>query len=219
MERNWVGAVVTNTQINKTKTFWDHIASKVMTPRDRLNWRLQQLLYRAAYDHLVQVRARSERVGEHKATRALAQAASDPAGAISTALAALDAAERDADAASLEAWIDMRVLAEAVFQSVHEVSVGSALRHVIHRVVAPPSTVPMHIKMHNMYYRKINHNIKLSVSYFVLRISPGALRMLVAHSNSPSQSTEASTLDVVTIWTWPTCRYPTRRFFVSRSPT
>eukprot|EP01047_Picozoa_sp_COSAG01_P038461 COSAG01_NODE_3123_length_6553_cov_9.997676_2_plen_414_part_00 len=185
MERNWVGAVVTNTQINRTKTFWDHIASEVMTPRDRLNWRLQQLLYRAAYDHLVQVRARSERAGELKATHALAQAASDPAHAISAALAALDAAERDADAASLEAWIDMRVFAEAVFQSVHEVSVSSALRHVFHRVVAPPSTAPSrHMKIHNMYSRNIHHNIQLSVTCLVLRISPGALRMLVAQQFS-----------------------------------
>jgi len=52
LEEDWVGPVVGNPTINATFALLQQIQSN-MTPRDRLQWRLQQLLYRANYDRFV----------------------------------------------------------------------------------------------------------------------------------------------------------------------
>jgi len=120
LEKNWVGAVVGNPQVNATFALATRIMQE-MTPRDRWRWRLQQLLYRATYDKFVQLRATIERAGEEKALEALAQhAATSPAKAIAAAKAALDLADAASKGASAELWTELRVWAEAVFQSVHQ---------------------------------------------------------------------------------------------------
>lgn len=92
-------------------------------PRDRLQWRLQQLAYRSNFDKLVQTRATVERAGESTAMVALARyssSGSSPAEAISIAENILASASAASKMASMDLWIEMRVWAEAVFQSVHE---------------------------------------------------------------------------------------------------
>ncbi|HEV8541847.1 MAG TPA: hypothetical protein VGR78_05615, partial [Verrucomicrobiae bacterium] len=66
LEENWIGAVATNTSIQKnTEKAWalEHEASPPM----KLNWRFQQALYRAFYDSYVSMRLRIETEQEARA--------------------------------------------------------------------------------------------------------------------------------------------------------
>ena len=56
LEQDWIGRLVDNPAVNATfATF--AVVQQLMMPRDRWNWRVQQLLYRANYDKFLQVRA------------------------------------------------------------------------------------------------------------------------------------------------------------------
>jgi hypothetical protein len=123
-------------QVNETIANFANI-ERTMSPRMRWQWRLQQLMYRANYDKLLQVRLVAEREGEVTALRILRAGLprrstawlSTHQGVISStaiaalmanATAALSKAAALSETASLPYWIEMRVWAEAVFQSTHQ---------------------------------------------------------------------------------------------------
>ena len=87
LERNWIGRLATNTGIART---WDRFNTMQAraTPQEKLNWRFQQAVYRAAYDRYLQLRLAHETATEREALSELAQAGN------LGALAALDSAER-----------------------------------------------------------------------------------------------------------------------------
>ena len=55
LERDWVGRLTDNMDINATHDIFVQVQA-TMAVRRRWNWRLQQLMYRANYDKLLQVR-------------------------------------------------------------------------------------------------------------------------------------------------------------------
>lgn len=120
LERDWVGPLVGNPQINVTFSLLHKILA-AMPVRVRWSWRAQQLMYRANYDKFLQVRATLLQLGEVKALAVLrATAPVDPERAMAEAAAELDAADTEALRAGAELHIQLRILAEAVFQSIHE---------------------------------------------------------------------------------------------------
>ena len=74
LELNWVGPLADNHGVNITLALADEVEGKVASPRDRANWRLQQLLYRARYDAYVQRRLGYEDAAEVCALSSLADA-------------------------------------------------------------------------------------------------------------------------------------------------
>ena len=117
LERNWRGPLAENTGVDATLHEFQAM-EKSATPRQKLNWRFQEGLYRAYYDAYVRSRLITETRQEEAAMRELAEAKQKGS------TAAMDAAERTlaADARTAEAR-DWRVrvfeLAEALFQSIH----------------------------------------------------------------------------------------------------
>jgi hypothetical protein len=116
LERNWRGALLTNTSVYLTLDQFQTM-ERAAAPQDLLNWRFQQALYRAYYDAYVASRLLYENWAERMALDRLR--AAPRAGA----LAALGEAESLLDRVVAERDLDPRrtrvfELAEALFQSI-----------------------------------------------------------------------------------------------------
>ncbi len=117
LERNWRGPLLTNASVETTlRQFQD--LERSATPRDLLNWRFQQALYRAYYDAFLRDRLLHETALESESLAVLRRA--DHLGS----LAAIRQAESIlARASNHPASPDRRArvheLAEALFQSIH----------------------------------------------------------------------------------------------------
>jgi hypothetical protein len=117
LEKNWEGPLLTNANVETTlQQFQD--MERTASPRDLLNWRFQQGLYRAYYDAYLKQKLTFETELEERATDELRHA-----GDIGS-LAAIERAERTLARASTERVApDRRArifeLAEALFQSIH----------------------------------------------------------------------------------------------------
>jgi hypothetical protein len=116
LEKNWVGPVRENTGIDETlKAF--RAMERDAGPREKLNWRFQQALYRAYYDAYVRARLRHESAAMDAALARLRQAGTVGAlRAIADAEAILDRATKEPAAPELRARLNE--LAEALFQSI-----------------------------------------------------------------------------------------------------
>jgi hypothetical protein len=132
LESNWQGPVEHNPSINQTYALAEGLLTDGgslvprMTPRDRLEWRLQQLMYRAHYDKFVQQRVATERLGVRRALASIRQSLDDGhhsssvAAAVAKATLTLDEAAQKSRETTSVLWTEMRVWAEALFQSVHQ---------------------------------------------------------------------------------------------------
>jgi hypothetical protein len=123
LEENWRGPLASNRQVDVTLAQFQDMERRA-TPRQRLNWRFQQGLYRAYYDAYVHSRLLSENRQEEMAMAALATAKRNWPLTSTGSLKAMDAAEAilDTDARTADALrYRARVfeLAEALFQSIH----------------------------------------------------------------------------------------------------
>jgi hypothetical protein len=113
LEQNWRGAVATNASIEPTYQLF-HRLEQSATPQQKLNWRFQQLLYRAYYDELNRRRLLAAREVEGRAMAAL-----DTAPAVG-ALASIEQAERILSTPEAPSELRTRIfaLAEALYQSI-----------------------------------------------------------------------------------------------------
>lgn len=116
LEENWQGPLVTNAGVDTTLARFRAL-ERAASPRDLLNWRFQQALYRAYYDAYVRERLVQETALERAAMGRLREARR------SGSLAAMEAAERLLDRAVLEPPAqDLRArvfeLGEALYQSI-----------------------------------------------------------------------------------------------------
>jgi len=116
LEKNWEGAVLDNAGIDETLRLFQAMEREA-GPREKLNWRYQQALYRAYYDAYVRARLKHETAALNAAVAKLREAKTIGAGkAIAEAEAILDMAVKEKPAPELRARMD--VLAEALFQSI-----------------------------------------------------------------------------------------------------
>jgi len=116
LERNWRGPLATNAGVYTTLQQFQAM-ERDATPRDLLNWRFQQGLYRAYYDAYVRSRLLQESQIEERALERL-RAARDvgAARAMHDAERVLEEADREKPAA---AWRErVYTLAEALYQSI-----------------------------------------------------------------------------------------------------
>lgn len=116
LEENWQGALSGNAGVERTLAKFQAM-ERTAAPRDLLNWRFQQTLYRAYYDAFIRRRLLHEQAAQVQATAAL----SNPAGTGS--VAAMAEAERLlAVSAAQPVAEDLRTrifqLAEALYQSI-----------------------------------------------------------------------------------------------------
>jgi len=116
LERNWVGPLKKNDVVYETLKLFQEMERRA-TPRDKLNWRFQQGLYRAYYDAYIKARLEYETKLEKDAIEVLKKA--DSIGA----LAAVDMAEAILDKAVTEKvrpeWRARTFeMAEALYQSI-----------------------------------------------------------------------------------------------------
>ncbi|MBI3681603.1 MAG: hypothetical protein HY235_14570 [Acidobacteria bacterium] len=109
LERNWRGPLASNSGVDTTLAQFQAM-ERAATPRDLLNWRFQQALYRAYYDACTRSRLLEETAAENRAMEALRQ------GNLEEAERVLDAAARNKPAQALRARVFE--LAEALFQSI-----------------------------------------------------------------------------------------------------
>jgi len=116
LEQNWVGPVRENAGIDETfKAF--HAMERDAGPREKLNWRFQQALYRAYYDAYVRARLIHETAAMDAALAKLGEARTVGAvQAIADAESILDRAAKAPAAPELRARLNE--LAEALFQSI-----------------------------------------------------------------------------------------------------
>ena len=116
LEKNWEGQVLENAGIDETLKHFQAM-ERDAGPREKLNWRYQQALYRAYYDACVRARLKHETGALDAAVAKLREAkASGAVKAIADAEAILDRAAKERAAPELRARLD--VLAEALFQSI-----------------------------------------------------------------------------------------------------
>jgi hypothetical protein len=115
LERNWRGSLLANTGVDTTLARFQEM-ERVASPRDLLNWRFQQGLYRAYYDAYVRARLIAETGQEQQAMERLRAARQIGAlAAMTEAEAALRPSHLDAPAAD---WrLRVYALAEALYQS------------------------------------------------------------------------------------------------------
>lgn len=113
LERDWQGAYATNPSVEPTFALFQSLERQA-TPRDLLNWRFQQALYRAYYDALNRRRWLQEQATEERAMHALAEAPRVGS------LAAMEAAWQILHAPAEVSPLRQRVfeVAEALYQSV-----------------------------------------------------------------------------------------------------
>ncbi len=117
LERNWQGPLATNGGVETTLQQLQALERKA-SPQMKLNWRFQQLLYRAHYDAFVRARLAIETSQQNLALGALAVASRTGAEkAMSEAEAVLFADELTPEARTLRARVFE--LAEALYQSIH----------------------------------------------------------------------------------------------------
>ncbi len=123
LEQNWRGPLASNAQVPVTLAQFKDMERRA-APRQKLNWRFQEALYRAYYDAYVQSRLLSENRQEEMAMAALAKAKRNwpltslgSLKAIEEAESILDADMRTEDARENRARVFE--LAEALFQSIH----------------------------------------------------------------------------------------------------
>ncbi len=116
LEQNWRGPVVTNYGINVTLQQFQTMEHKA-APRERLNWRFQQALYRAYYDAYVRSRAIYEVALEDQAMNKLREVrVLGSSAAMTQAETLLDKALTERTAQDLRARVFE--LGEALFQSI-----------------------------------------------------------------------------------------------------
>jgi hypothetical protein len=117
LERNWRGPLASNTSVYTTLEQFQAM-ERAAAPRDLLNWRFQQALYRAYYDAYVRSRLLHETAIEERALERLRSARSGES------RQALADAQRILDRAQEKPAADWRlrvyVLAEALFQSIRQ---------------------------------------------------------------------------------------------------
>ena len=117
LERNWRGPLLGNTGVDTTLAQFTEMERRA-TPQQKLNWRFQEVLYRAYYDAYLRARLSDETQREHRAMERLQSARA------SGSLAAVTAAETELavdPAARAGGALRARVfeLGEALFQSAH----------------------------------------------------------------------------------------------------
>jgi hypothetical protein len=116
LEENWQGPVLKNAGIEETLKLFREM-ERDAGPREKLNWRFQQGLYRAYYDAYVRARLKHETAALDAALARLREAKTvGVQKAIADAEAILDTAAKEPAAPELRARMD--VLAEALFQSI-----------------------------------------------------------------------------------------------------
>ena len=116
LEKNWEGAVLDNAGIDKTLNLFQAM-ERAAGPREKLNWRFQQALYRAYYDAYIRARLKHETATREAIIAKIREAKTTGANkAIADAEAILDRAAKEKPAPELRARMD--VLAEALFQSI-----------------------------------------------------------------------------------------------------
>ena len=116
LEQNWVGPLATNAGVATTLAQFQEM-ERTATPQEKLNWRFQQLLYRAYYDAYTQQRLEYETALEQQAMDALRQAqAVGGMGAADNARAILMKAVNAPVAQNLRARVFE--LGEALYQSI-----------------------------------------------------------------------------------------------------
>jgi len=117
LERNWRGPLATNEGVYKTLEQFQTM-ERAAAPRDLLNWRFQQALYRAYYDAYVRSRLLHESAIEQRALERLRAAKiGDTRQALADARKILDEAQVKPSA---EWRLRVYTLAEALFQSVRQ---------------------------------------------------------------------------------------------------
>ncbi len=114
LERNWRGALAGNVSVETTLRQFQAM-ERAATPRDKLNWRFQQALYRAYYDAYIRARLLHGNQAEARAMEALRRPQA-PLDAVREAEAILASAAAHPPAAELRARVFE--LAEALFQSI-----------------------------------------------------------------------------------------------------
>lgn len=117
LERNWTGPLLSNTGVDTTLQQFQQV-ERAATPQLKLNWRFQELLYRAYYDAFLRGRLLAETGQEERALGELRQARA------AGSLDAMDSAERTlatdpVPAVSREYRARVFESAEALFQSIH----------------------------------------------------------------------------------------------------
>jgi hypothetical protein len=117
LEKNWVGPVLTNADINTTLQQFQAL-ERTASPQDLLNWRFQQALYRAYFDAYIRSRLLYETRLEDEAMGLLRRAKR------TGSLLAMDDAEKTLERALTQPVSqDLRArvfeLGEALFQSIH----------------------------------------------------------------------------------------------------
>ncbi len=123
LERNWVGPAAENAGIDETLKLFQKM-ERDAGPRQKLNWRFQQALYRASYDAYVRARLLHEADVEAEVREMMRQARRVGSLKVLTAAeAVMDRAAKEPPAPELRARVFE--LAEALFQSIRaQLSVG-----------------------------------------------------------------------------------------------
>ena len=116
LEKNWQGSLRPNEQVEQTLRHYEAL-ERDATPREKLNWRFQQALYRAYYDAYLRRRLIYETELEEQARAKLREAPTHGSRtAMSSAGKILERAVTDPVAGEIRARVFE--LAEALFQSV-----------------------------------------------------------------------------------------------------
>lgn len=117
LERNWRGPLATNAGVYATLEQFQAM-ERAAAPRDLLNWRLQQGLYRAYYDAYQRARLLHEAALEERAMERLRAA---PAMGAAASMAEARRILADAERRPAPAWRErVYALAEALFQSIRQ---------------------------------------------------------------------------------------------------
>jgi hypothetical protein len=117
LERNWRGPLAANASVYTTLEQFQAM-ERAAAPRDLLNWRFQQALYRAYYDAYVRARLLHETAVEERALDRLRAARSgESRGAIAEARRMLD---ESAGRPAADWRLRVYTLAEALFQSIRQ---------------------------------------------------------------------------------------------------
>ena len=117
LERNWRGPLASNTAVYTTLEQFQSM-ERAAAPRDLLNWRFQQGLYRAYYDAYVRSRLLHETAIEERAIERLRRARrGDSLQAIADARRILEEAQ---EPPASEWRLRVYTLAEALFQSIRQ---------------------------------------------------------------------------------------------------
>jgi hypothetical protein len=116
LERNWTGPVLNNAGIDETLKQFRALEAEA-GPREKLNWRFQQALYRAYYDAYIRARLKHETGAMDAALAQLREAkTTGTMKAVAGAEAALDRVVKEPVATDLRARLGE--LAEGLFQSI-----------------------------------------------------------------------------------------------------